>query len=561
MNSSLEFSGASWDSCLYSQTLNKAVTEAKSSFLKTFELFKESEQKVYTQLRRVGPSNLKKPLHEYYLKTNGFKENFIGFILNSYSPEEFCELFKCFLSEFSIQYDQNIGKEQLTNSLEAMAQNEFLGKEKLKEAIELMGVKLSRKHKLFMEGSASRKLLEPDTAKKVFRVFRLQKDSQRLCKKNPPKENLHVDSKKLFPWVLVLFLEYQFAKMLNQSYLNEKRKGVPMKVSNLGEKKPDFSMRPFGLYKAFGLTLNTLNLKFTGTQLKDIEKALDLYKNFKSSPHLSYDSVSRIIEKVKTPLGIDKLSRVVNHNKTLSELLNTLTYYIGTEIVQTNYTLTNLEKYNRLVLLEWCTSTQTNYNLEKLLESNKHLEYTFEVLINSISYSQAKEPPYLERKLKLPINISEQKQLETPVVTAEPTLSKESSPDTVNNSMVYQAKKNQIDTKLELRKTQKRKPTVNNAFPNNKDIHPKILLDVLKETNNSQFNSKNIQDFQDLFKCLYFKESKKVKSSLKEENYQKEYTLSKPPQSPNQSDPQFLPTEAFLQAKQEKHRDCRCFIF
>jgi hypothetical protein len=315
---------------------------------KLLRLYREIDQKEYENFikLKVTSKKVKKVLVQFYMLNHGFAECALVYLMNSYDETGISRLFQAFYLEFDKDNNMKMDSEELENCIEVLAQENYIGREKMVATLAQIGVDCQNNLSFFQEGGAAKKLLDNASATELFRMLKYDEGKKKLDKKYE-----HVDFYKFVSLVAVFFLEYMTKLFLKKRAAYEQHLGFPYIVMNDGKQKIDKRGEPFGLFRAFVSQLKGVSdVKNPILTFRTVSKALIAYRSSGFTETFSMEALERIMKKVKEMMDVDPVSGTENKKLCMKELLPYVASRIATEITwATTKFRRSIEKYDHLV--------------------------------------------------------------------------------------------------------------------------------------------------------------------------------------------------------------------
>jgi hypothetical protein len=324
--------------------------ERQIKIAKILKIYRDIDNKEYNTFikLKVFSKDVKKIFHEYYLLSQGFAECSLIYILNSYTETGIVRLFQSFYLEFDSNNDFKMQKEELENCIEFLAKEEFIGKNKMMESLNFVGVDCKNTLSFFQEGAAVKKILNKESLNQLFKIFKMKNMSDSQIQDS---EAQYINFYKFSPLVIVFFLEYLIKIFLKKKIIYQFHLGFPYEIEKDGSQKFNINGEPSGLFRSFVIQLKgEKDIKKPMLTYRIVSRALLDYRSSGLSDIITMESVERIMKKVRGLMRVDPVSGIEDRHYTMSEILPELAARICTETTWTAAEFRkSIEKYDHFV--------------------------------------------------------------------------------------------------------------------------------------------------------------------------------------------------------------------
>lgn len=324
------------------------IDESRTLILSLLEEFRTQDLLKYSNIisKGVKGRDLRNLLSEMYLQIHRFPENSMIFLLNSYDEIGLARLFVLFYLEFDNSNDKRMQEDELENCVEFLAQDEYIGKEKMIAILKVIGVDASTKLGFLQEGSAAMRVLNDETRSELFQILKFKSDKS-LEEKNTAnilnlgkalfsfgnkKSDDYIDFGTFLPYLVAFFFETQMRSLIKKRKIFKTHLGFPYKVDDDGKERFDPDGPITGLYRTFVMHLkgeSDINKEILTYRI--VCKVLVAYRSSGYCDSITLEALERIMKKVREMMEVDIISGVEEKKFSLKELLPFLVAQITTE--------------------------------------------------------------------------------------------------------------------------------------------------------------------------------------------------------------------------------------
>ena len=301
--------------------LIKEDSDAMQRILQTFKNIDTIEYQTFINTK-VSPKKVENVFNEFYLLANNFAECSLIYLMNSYDEIGIVRLFSSFFLKFDADGDRNIEKSELESCIEFLGKDCYIGRVKMIEALDEIGVDCKNSLSFFQEGGAAKRILNDETSIKLFQRFKQDKNTDKEI----------VEFYKIAPLMIVFFIEYKVKVFLQKRARYQLHLGFPYKTNEIGKKIFDPSKKPKGLYKSFVNELQGKNDREAPIlTYRIVSKALIAYRATGLCDSLTMEAIESIMKTVKEMMKVDSVSGIEKRKYSMKELLKYLAARISTE--------------------------------------------------------------------------------------------------------------------------------------------------------------------------------------------------------------------------------------
>lgn len=311
--------------------------------------YQEIDSKQYQNLinKQAYTVHISKVLNQFFLLKRHFFDHFIVFFLNSYEEDGICRLFESFFLSFDLNSDKKMQMKEMIKCFEYLAQEQHVGKKKMKATFQEYGVYTKDSMSCFKERTGKKLSFSELNYVQLFQKFKyVFPKRKKLLDKSQ-----FIDFHKLAPMMFIFFLEYQNKLFLKKKEVCENLIGLPKKLNRKGKLVYDENGEAKGLFRVFLKLLKgekDIKKKLVGYRL--VSRALVEFRSMCYNEILTTDSIERVLKDMKIYMDVDPVSCESRRKFSLKELLPVLGSKLSIEIKwNTSVYEHSIEKYDDLV--------------------------------------------------------------------------------------------------------------------------------------------------------------------------------------------------------------------
>lgn len=284
------------------QKTDEAVNKSLEKIQLITEGFKEVDIQRYQQIQQSDAGSLLSDyFHELYLVVNGINEKNFIYVTNSYDLNNLRRRLLSFYFEFDQSEDKRLQKKELDMCLDYLAKEEYIGKEKMLKALELIGIRIDTKLSFLKEGEAAQKLLTQD---KLNEVWMKIKSSETTGESTGITD--YIDLKKFAPYLCAFFMEYQTKILFHRRKIYKSHLGIPFIIDpNTGKEIENPDGSSYGLYRTFLTVLKERKSLDDTVSYRDVVKAVNEYRSNGYTESLTLESLERIFLHARVAMKVD----------------------------------------------------------------------------------------------------------------------------------------------------------------------------------------------------------------------------------------------------------------
>jgi hypothetical protein len=346
------------------QATDDAVNKCFDKIHIMTEGFKEVDIQRYQKIQQSGAGSLlSEYFNELYLVVNGISaKNFI-YVTNSYDLNNLRRRLLSFYFEFDQSEDKRLQKKELDMCLDFLSKEEYIGKEKMLKALELIGISIDTKLSFLKEGEAAQKLLTQD---KLNEVWMKIKSVETTGESSVSLD--YLDLKKFAPYLCAFFMEYQTKVLFRRRKIYKSHLGIPFIIDpHTGHETEDPNGNSYGLYRTFLTVLKERKTLDDTVTYRDVVKAVNEYRSNGYTESLTLESLERIFLHARIAMKVELSKGFGGIKMKLRDILPLIATDICTECTWNTAKIDQeVEKYDLKV--HWESAAYA----EKLTKENIH---------------------------------------------------------------------------------------------------------------------------------------------------------------------------------------------